>query len=133
MKKLPRRKCKNCGKECNRPEKFYCNNLCQFKYQRQSKVNDWLNGIDAGIATNGQIRPFIRKHLIYQVGECCERCGWNQRHAITGKCPLEIHHKDGNHENNKPNNLEVICPNCHSLTDTYKNMNKGSGRKCRRS
>lgn len=37
--------------------------------------------------------------------------------------PLEVHHKDGNKRNNKLENLEILCPNCHSLTDTYKNKN----------
>lgn len=33
--------------------------------------------------------------------------------------PLELEHKDGNHLNNQLNNLTLLCPNCHALTDTY--------------
>jgi hypothetical protein len=40
----------------------------------------------------------------------------------------ELEHKDGNSENNDPENLEWICPNCHSQTDTYKGKNFGNGR-----
>ena len=29
--------------------------------------------------------------------------------------PLELHHKDGNRYNNDLENLEILCPNCHSL------------------
>lgn len=31
-----------------------------------------------------------------------------------------MHHKDGNHFNNNLNNLELLCPNCHYFTDSYK-------------
>ena len=32
---------------------------------------------------------------------------------------LEVHHKDGNHYNNDLDNLQLLCPNCHSYTDSY--------------
>ena len=35
----------------------------------------------------------------------------------------------GNFENNSETNLTLLCPNCHSLTPTYKGANKGNGRK----
>ncbi len=38
--------------------------------------------------------------------------------------PLELHHKDGNHENNRLTNLQLLCPNCHALTDNYRGKNK---------
>jgi Zn finger protein HypA/HybF involved in hydrogenase expression len=46
----------------------------------------------------------------------CESCGlkeWNNK-----PIPLELDHIDGNHYNNQFDNLRVICPNCHALTDT---------------
>ena len=43
--------------------------------------------------------------------------------------PLEVEHIDGNYLNNSEENLDLICPNCHSLTATYKGANKGKGRK----
>jgi hypothetical protein len=131
-KKLPRRKCKECGQECSRPEKFYCNNKCQVKYQNREKINNWLKGRDKGYTGNGMIRPFIRKYLIGLFDNRCNRCGWNEKNPITQNIPLEIHHKDGNYKNNQINNLEVLCPNCHSLTESHKNLNKGNGREKRR-
>ena len=47
----------------------------------------------------------------------CEKCGiitWNNL-PIT----LQLHHIDGNHENNNLDNLQILCPNCHSQTNTY--------------
>lgn len=40
----------------------------------------------------------------------CERCGYDDVPQILG-----VHHKDRNRRNNAPDNLEVLCPNCHSL------------------
>lgn len=38
--------------------------------------------------------------------------------------PLELHHIDGNHQNNLITNLSFLCPNCHTLTDNYRGKNK---------
>jgi Zn finger protein HypA/HybF involved in hydrogenase expression len=32
---------------------------------------------------------------------------------------LQVHHKDGDHFNNELENLQLICPNCHSQTNSY--------------
>lgn len=40
----------------------------------------------------------------------CERCGYAEQPKILG-----VHHKDRNRKNNDMSNLEVLCPNCHSL------------------
>lgn len=50
--------------------------------------------------------------------ECCKREEWNGK-----KIPLELHHKDGNHNNNFLSNLQLLCPNCHSMTDNYGRRN----------
>ena len=50
---------------------------------------------------------------------------------FTRNVPLETHHKDGDYTNNNEDNLELLCPNCHSLTDTYKNSFNHKGRKGR--
>lgn len=41
----------------------------------------------------------------------CERC----KFEALDRCQLDVHHKDGNHHNNDPNNLETLCANCHRL------------------
>ena len=37
--------------------------------------------------------------------------------------PLELHHKDGDRTHNELNNYELLCPNCHALTDSYRGKN----------
>jgi len=64
----------------------------------------------------------LRKRIILEQGGKCNHCGidkWNNK-PIT----LELEHIDGNHSNNNRENLEAICPNCHSQTDTWRGRNK---------
>lgn len=51
----------------------------------------------------------------------CYSCGLTEWQG--GPIPLELEHKDGNHQNNSLDNLELLCPNCHALTDTYRGKN----------
>ena len=52
----------------------------------------------------------------------CNRCRNNKWQGEN--IPLELEHKDGNNINNDRNNLELLCPNCHALTDTWRGRNK---------
>ena len=51
----------------------------------------------------------------------CENCGLT--HWCNDLIPLELHHKDGNRHNNTLDNYELLCPNCHALTDSYRGKN----------
>ena len=54
----------------------------------------------------------------------CSRCGWCQKREGEEFTPCELHHKDGDSTNHSLDNLDLICPNCHSLTETYRAKNK---------
>lgn len=43
----------------------------------------------------------------------CQRCGFVPEH----RGQLDVHHKDGDHSNNDPSNLETLCANCHRLVE----------------
>lgn len=46
--------------------------------------------------------------------ECCHITKWCDK-PIT----FQLHHIDGDHYNNELNNLQILCPNCHSQTENF--------------
>lgn len=50
--------------------------------------------------------------------ECCKNKDW-----LDNPIPLEVHHIDGDRLNNELSNLQLLCPNCHALTDNYRGKN----------
>jgi len=66
----------------------------------------------------------LKKRLINQglfTHKCykCERTEW-----FENPIPLELEHINGNHNDNRIENLTLLCPNCHALTPTYRGKNK---------
>lgn len=51
--------------------------------------------------------------------ERCEICGWAEVSA-DGRIPLELNHKNGDPHDHRLKNLEILCPNCHSLKPHYR-------------
>jgi len=119
--------CLNCKKLVR---KKFCNHKCQQEYKYKQYIKDWKNGKIEGGRIGG-VPNYIKKYLFKKNNNKCQKCGWKTVNKYTGNIPLEIEHKDGNYKNNTEKNLELICPNCHSLTATYKGANKGNGRSCR--
>ena len=74
---------------------------------------------------------YLKRYLFEKYNNKCCKCGWGETNPYTGNIPLEVEHKDGNYTNNSEDNLELLCPNCHSLTSTYKGANRGKGRTSR--
>lgn len=79
------------------------------------------------LVLNGERQPHTRqvKMWLYSFElkeRVCEECGtgelWNRK-SIT----LELHHRNGNRKDNRLENLQILCPNCHSQTDTYRSKN----------
>ena len=60
----------------------------------------------------------------------CAICGITEWQGKT--LSLELDHINGVNNDNRIENLRFLCPNCHSLTNTYKAANKGNGREYRR-
>ena len=71
---------------------------------------------------------YLKKHLIAARGHRCEQC--KNTEWMQYPIPLEVHHKDGDRTNNSPENLSLLCPNCHSLTDNYRGRKSAQVKVC---
>lgn len=119
--------CKACG---NTEAKTYCNTICQQKDKRSKLIHAWLDGSLPGWkGERRQTKKFVISYLHETRGTCCERCGWDERHPVDGAVLTEVDHIDGDAENCVPSNLRVLCPNCHSMTPTFRRRNTDSKRK----
>jgi hypothetical protein len=67
-----------------------------------------------------------KEYLKFECNNTCQKCGNNE--WMGEKIPLEIDHVDGNNVNNEKNNLIVLCPNCHGLTNNWRGRNKTNKR-----
>ena len=123
--------CINCSKETKRKNK-YCSNICQKEMQYKDYIERWKNNKVNGLRGEYQISMHIKTYLFKKFNNKCAKCGWGETNPFTNKIPLEVEHIDGNYKNNNENNLILLCPNCHSLTSTYKGANLNNGRKSRK-
>lgn len=88
------------------------------KVAPRRSINDYLNNIQG-------IQSFKLKQRLIQEGYFEHKCyNCNNYLWLGNPIPIELEHKDGNHQNNKLENLTLLCPNCHALTETYRGKNK---------
>lgn len=114
--------CLSCGKEnrwSHSTRNKYCSNICQGKHKWVSQTVPRIEEGNVGEA------PTLKKYLVERRGETCEECGIGN--SYNGK-PLTLHldHIDGNSDNNFPSNIRLLCPNCHSQTDTHGSKGQGA-------
>lgn len=74
--------------------------------------------------TSNQLRRRLLKEKILEPKcSCCKRKTW------MGKpISLELDHINGVRNDNRIENLRLLCPNCHAQTDTYRGKNIGRSR-----
>ncbi len=149
-------KCKNCSIQTSNPS--FCSLSCSTSYANKNKpkrkkveklcklcdkivdkrstvckehrkiyrIEEWLNGEWSG-GSNTRLSTSVRNFLLQEADYTC-KCGFNTPHPTDGASILEVNHIDGDGSNHRRENLEILCPNCHALTDTYRGRNLGNGR-----
>jgi endogenous inhibitor of DNA gyrase (YacG/DUF329 family) len=111
--------CLHCNKECiwsySKVNKF-CDNACQGNYKWEHITKPKIERGEGG--------P-VKRYLIEKHGENCAECGqgstWNNKPLM-----LQLDHIDGNSDNNYLGNLRLLCPNCHTQTDTFGSKGQGN-------
>jgi 5-methylcytosine-specific restriction endonuclease McrA len=111
--------------------KVFCNITCQHEFQAKKRIQDFLDGKYVGEFLQYRTGEWTRRFLIESFGYKCSCCGidsWQGKEVV-----LEVNHKDGDAKNNVLDNVEFLCPNCHSQTDTFRAKNKNGTRSFRKS
>lgn len=64
----------------------------------------------------------IRKRLLQIREHKCDCCGNTTWNGV--EIPLEVHHINGVNTDHRFENLQLLCPNCHALTENYRGRNQ---------
>jgi hypothetical protein len=118
---LPTCTCKQCGiTKTYDPLKStgqFCSSKCCGRYKIEQTSREL---VEKGLVSTNTT---LKRYLIFVRGEKCEECNcgseWNGK-----PLSLQVDHIDGDSDNNFPSNIRLLCPNCHSQTDTFSARNK---------
>jgi hypothetical protein len=88
----------------------------QFIQQLMLPWNEFIDKV--GQADN----YLVRKRLFLEQEGRCNRC--DSYEWLGEPIALELEHKNGDHHDNSRDNIEILCPNCHALTPTWRGRNK---------
>lgn len=125
--------CQKCGKifKSRNKERKFCSNECSSQYRMNNLIDKWLKN-EYELNPNFSLPKSIRLFLFEKAKYKCEECGFEGYNKTTNNTILQIHHMDGNSGNNDLNNLKVLCPNCHAMTENYMALNKGKSARLER-
>lgn len=107
----------------------YCSWECfdEDRYQRTGSfarwMKAWLAGEVSGTAIKGGPDHRVRQALVILRGQRCEECSWDKVNPVSQRVPLHVDHIHGDRDRNRPEDVRLLCPNCHALTPNYQHLN----------
>ena len=87
------------------------------KFPPKRDIQEYFNGVP--ISSNNLKLRLLREGYKEHKCECCGLTEWMNK-----SIPIELDHINGNSEDNRLENLQILCPNCHAQTITYRGRNK---------
>jgi hypothetical protein len=96
------------------------------RYQMLGKPFSWEGVL---VENSSYTSTFRLRNRLIEFGlkeEKCESCGLAE--WLGKRIPLELHHANGVNNDHRLANLQLLCPNCHALTENYRGKNQ---RKCK--
>lgn len=73
------------------------------------------------LTPDSAVQSYTLKQRLFAEGmkeKRCESCGSTE--WLNQPIPLEIHHRSGDSQDNRWENLPILCPNCHALTENFR-------------
>ncbi|NCB78577.1 MAG: HNH endonuclease [Bacilli bacterium] len=116
--------CLNCNNIVNHNAVKFCSVSCEKEYKYKSFIKLWLTNEIDGTTGVKVLKPskYIYRWFKEQPQKC-EICGcsniWNDKIL-----KLEVDHVNGDRSDSRKCNLRLLCPNCHSQTDTFRNTKR---------
>jgi len=89
---------------------------------KENAAKKLLNGSYKG--TNSSIKIILFEY--FNLEKKCHNCGITKWKGV--EIPLELDHINGDSTNNSIDNLRLLCPNCHSITPTWRGRNINTGK-----
>lgn len=123
--KIARRKRDNWDKSCE-----FCGSQCRGQNKFCDACIALKNHLRVRSIEEAKTSTCAKRMLLAKRGHRCEGCGLTE--WLGSLIPLELHHVDGDSDNNKEVNLQLLCPNCHAFTPTFKSRNRMATEKRRR-
>jgi len=92
----------------------------KYDIQKARPIEDYLSNKVPMQSDKLKVR-LIKEGILEPVCAICGLAYWMQEDI-----PLELDHKNGDHNDNRKANLQLVCPNCHAQTDTYRVKKEGA-------
>lgn len=91
----------------------------RFKKIKQAQPLSEILIKDSKFVNSNNLKQRLLKENMKQYK--CEKC--NNDKWLDYKIPLELHHVNGDKHDNRIENIQLLCPNCHALTENYRGKN----------